>query len=227
MTTSAVTSTCVCARTTPTAQVPQTCCRCASSHRPTHLGLNVYDVALQHPFIHRTRSVRIILDLIQRTKEAVRKSDRLEASRIQKLIMFQSRHPHHQPAHAHAQPHALAPAAAAATDFHSQPSPTASPDPMRPPPRPARQSTLTQSDVIDDASLRHSRHLESRSQLFASCRGARAPTPPAKPEVSTASSRARSVHRKRPFRATRRRRQRSRTTRATTLSPTSAAVVDA
>ena len=47
--------------------------------------------SLQHPYIHRTRSVRILLDLIERTKEAVRKSDRQEASRIQKLIMFTPR----------------------------------------------------------------------------------------------------------------------------------------
>ena len=32
--------------------------------------------------------MRILLDLIERTKESVRKSDRQEASRIQKIIMF-------------------------------------------------------------------------------------------------------------------------------------------
>ena len=180
---------------------------------------------MQHPFIHRTRSVRIILDLIQRTKEAVRKSDRLEASRIQKLIMFQSSRPHHshqqQPAPQIGHPHtAKLSGAVAATDRISRASPSASPDPVRPPPpRPARQSTLTQNEGLDDVRA-VGVFLKNIARVLAdsACcrfRAAKAQIRRAKREVWTVSSRARSARRRRHFRVTRHRRQQSRTTRAT------------
>lgn len=44
---------------------------------------------LQHIFLTRPRAGNVILDLIQRTKDAVRKLDHLQYRRMQKLLMVE------------------------------------------------------------------------------------------------------------------------------------------
>jgi len=66
----------------------------------------LYDVFCQHTFIARNRSPKVLFDLIQRTKDAVRELDNQIGSRFKKLLV-------ESPANHHA---AYQPAAVAAAD---------------------------------------------------------------------------------------------------------------
>lgn len=47
--------------------------------------------SLQHDFVRRERSPRILIDLIQRTKDAVRELDNLQYRKMKK-ILYQEKH---------------------------------------------------------------------------------------------------------------------------------------
>lgn len=48
-------------------------------------------ISVQHDFVRRERSPRILLDLIQRTKDAVRELDNLQYRKMKK-ILYQEKH---------------------------------------------------------------------------------------------------------------------------------------
>lgn len=61
---------------------------CTTSYPPNYLTLFF---SVQHDFVRRERSPRILIDLIQRTKDAVRELDNLQYRKMKK-ILYQEKH---------------------------------------------------------------------------------------------------------------------------------------